>query len=623
MSRTLVLTLALALTLTASAAIPLAPLPPRILPLPNAPQLNPAAATNGRTTLVAWTYAYSPYVQAHTLHARLLGVHDAAINLGSGMSPQIATNGEEYLIAYSTGQSRFLWYPVPNVAVTLMRDDGTIATRRMIHDAIFARVHGATWSGTEWVVAFVADGNGFVMTLDRDLNPARKIALGPALRVGLTTIEGRVWAVHQRTEDTEVFPIDDLATRFRLAGAARMAGHIAVLGDLSRVALLDPHTGFSEPRPILATSDVPLQITLATPWKGGALFVFYGLNTLMLVTVDANGFRQEYTAALTDYTIQGGAAVAGTTLFAAAPWPDFQRAQVFAFPLEPWPTQPFTLDPTALVSIGNVAYQDAPVLASNGTTALAFWNQTIDDELHRATFMRSIDADGVPFGPVTQLPFTISQDADAIFDDRGFVVTWSASNAIYASANGGAPQLIGYGKAPAIARGFIVWCAADAVITGTPLRDDATPVVPGGFELLPSLPLSQGAPDIAPIAGGYRIVFDTFQNVMRVDVTAAGTVVDSEVIGDRPATPMIGGSLIAFSGRLIPNGAAPVDIHGSLITYVDRQSLYTVDVNGLTRLLLHDNTGAVTVVGDMPIVVYREGPLLVVASYPVKRRAVR
>ncbi len=616
MPRTLVLTLALALTVTASAAIPLAPLAPRILPLPNAPQINPAAATNGRTTLVAWTYAFSPYVQAHTLYARLLGVHDAAMNLGSGMSPQVATNGEEYLIAYSTGQSRFLWYPVPNVAVTLMRDDGTIATRRMIHDAISASVYGATWSGTEWVVAFTADGNGFVMTLDRDLNPVRRITLGPATRVGLTTIEGRVWAVHQRTEDTEVFPIDDQATRFRLAGAARMAGHIAVLGDLSRVALLDPHTGFSEPRPILATSDVPLQLALATPWKGGALFVFYGPNTLMLVTVDANGFRQEYTAALTDYTIRGGAAVAGTTLFASARWND--GMEVFAFPLQPWPSSPFTLEESRIVSIGNLAYQDNPLVASNGTTALAFWNQTIDGALHRATFMRAL-----PDGPVTQLPFTITDDADALFDDRGFLLTWSASNAIYASANGGAPQLIGYGTQPAIARGFIVWRASDAVITGTPLRDDATPVVPGGFELLPSLLLSQGAPDIAPIAGRYRIVFGTIQNVMRVDVTAAGTAVESEVIGDKPATPMIGGSLIAFSGRLIPEGAQPVDIHGSLITYASRGSLYTVDANGLTRLLLHGNTGAVTVAGDLPIVVYREGRLLMVASYPVKRRAVR
>ena len=638
MSRTpaLALSLALALTVTASAAVPLAPLAPRILPLAGAPQVDPAAATNGRTTLVVWTYAYSAYSEAHTLQARLLGVHDAAINLGRGAHAQAATNGGEYLIAHETPQSRFLWYPVPNVAVTLMRDDGTIATRRMIRDAISARVDAATWSGTEWVVALRADGKGFVTMLDRDLKPVRTIELGPAMRVGLTTIDGRVWAVHQRTEDTEVFPIDDQATRFHLAGRARMAGPIAVFEDLSRVALLDPRTGFSEPRPVLATSDVPLQLALATPWKGGALFAFYGLNTLMLATVDANGFRQEYGAALTNYSYPTGAAVAGTTLFASAPWPGapwpgVDAPQLFAFPLEPWPAHPFTLEEGTLVSVGNLAYQNAPLLASNGTTALAFWNQTIDDELHRATFKRSIDADGLPFGPVTQLPFTISEDADAVFDDRGFLLVWSVSNMIWASANGGAQQLIGYGTHPAIARGFIVWVASDAVITGTPLRDDATPVVPGGFELLPSLPLSQDAPDIAAIEGGYRIVFGTIQNVMRVDVTPAGTVIETEVIGDRPATPIIGGSLIAFSGRLIPEGATPVDIHGALITYQHRSALYTIDGDGLTRLLLPSDParlaflspGAVTVLGDKPIVVYYEGGQLRVASYPVKRRAAR
>lgn len=74
----------------------------------------------------------------------------------------------------------------------------------------FSTVNAVAWNGEAWVVGLVRNDNGFVLLLDRRLNVVRTIELGAARSVGLTTIDGAVWAVQQRESDTEVFAVDGM-----------------------------------------------------------------------------------------------------------------------------------------------------------------------------------------------------------------------------------------------------------------------------------------------------------------------------------------------------------------------------------------------------------------------------
>jgi hypothetical protein len=660
MPRALLLSLALLAAVTASAAVPIAPLEPRIGPLGNA-QSDPAAATNGTTTLVAWTNENSPYAETYNVYARLLGVHASAVDVGPGLLPQVAWNGETYLIANSIGASRFNRYPYANVAATVVRADGTIGTRRTIHTSLGAGVTAVAWTGAEWAVGIVSEGAGRVLLLDRELHVVRTIELGAARSAGLTTIDGAVWVVHQRTDDTEVFAIGDEETRFRVAGRARMVGRVAIVEDLLRVSIFDPLTGFPEPRPILATSDVPLQLVHLAPFGSGAILVVYSIvgKTMLLVTVDADGFRQEYTAALTGYTTLPAAAVAGSTLFVLAV-SEAQSFQIFGFPLQPWPRTAFTRSNDAIVSIGDFSLQHDAIVASNGTNAVAFWNQTIGDASTEAAFTRAIDANGVPYGLVTQLPFSIGPDADAVLDVERFVLVWTSPYGdVYASA-GGAPLLLGQGSHPAVAHGahgtFAVWRDRTGTVRGTPLRDDASPHVPGGFPILPSLTALQGAPAIAAVPQGYNVVWSA-EDVTSVILSPAGTPLTSSAMADATTgRPVMGGTLAAWPRMLAAFGGSgtfpfersvpqwgddwtPVAIDAMaggrhLVTIARGGALYTSVVTVVDgqivsetplRLLLDSvvDVNSVTVVDETPIVVFNHGRRVLVATYPVKRRAAR
>ena len=659
MPRSLLLVPVLLAALTASAALPIAPLEPRIGLLPES-QRDPAAVSNGTTTLVAWTDAALP-ARPMTIQARLLPIHDAAVEVGPGEKPQVAWNGNEYLIANSIGMYMFpARAPFPNVAVTIVHADGTIGPRRFVNTSLGATVNAVAWNGREWVLGFVSHGQGRVVLLDRELNVVRTIELGSARRADLTTIDGEVWVVHQRTDDTEVFATGDEGTRFRVAGRAHMVGRIAIVEDLLRVSLLDPRSGFPEPRPILATSDIPLSLVHAAPYGSGAVFAIwspYG-RTLLLVTVDAAGFRQEYTPVLTNHDFTPQVAVAGSTLFVEAHFGG--RSQIFGFPLQPWPRTPFALTREAIVSLFDYARQRDPVVASNGSTALAFWNQRTEDVDTEAAFMRAIDANGVPFGPITQLPFTLGRDVDVAYHGDRFVLVWTSPfGEVYAST-GGAPVLLGRGTAPAVARAahgtFVVWRNPDGIVAGTPLRDDATPHVPGGFPILPSLTTLQSAPAIAPVAYGFHVLWSA-EDVTSVIVSPAGTPLTSSALA--PATPgriVIGGTLAAWPRMLAAfggDGTFPVErvaqpwreelavvaIHPlgggrHLVTLAEGRTLYTSVVTVIDgriaghtppRLLLQQAVpeSSVAVVGEKPLAVYGDGRSVYVATYPVKRRAVR
>jgi hypothetical protein len=660
MSRSLLLG-SLLIALTASAAVPVAPLQPRIGPLPY-DQVDPAAATNGTTTLVAWTSAFSAYPQAHTIYARLLGVHASAVDIGPGVHPVVAWNGSEYLIANGIAGSRFSHPPFPNVAVTIVRADGTVGPRRLINTSTSTGATALAWNGTEWVVGIVSEGAGRVVLLDRDLNIVRAIELGEASNVGLTTIEGRVWVVHQRSDDSEVFRIGDEATRFRVAGHARMAGTLAIIEETLFASVLDPRSGFSAPRPILATSEIPLNLVHLAPYGSGALLVVYSVlgKTILLVPVDATGARIDFRPALTGYGILPGAAVAGSTLFIQAVTDTQATLQIFAFPLEPLPSVPFTPTNDAIVSLGDFARQNDAIIASNGASAVAFWNQTIDGTGNQAAFTRAVDANGIPYGPVTQLPFAIGRDTDVVLDGERFVLVWTTPYSEVYASTGGAPVLLGHGTGPAVARGthgtFVVWRGLDGVVTGTPLRDDGTPHVPNGFPILPSLTVPQSDPDIIAVEQGFNVLWSA-EEVTSVIVSPAGTPQASSGLADGVnGKVLMAGTLAAWPRMLAGFGGggtspeqryappwgddwAPVAIHAMdggrhLVTIRRGDTLSTsvvtvadghiVSVTPLRLLGDYDiGENGVTVVGDRPLVIFSTGRVVEVATQPVKRRAAR
>src|SRR5687768_12613304 len=89
------------LPLAASAA-------PNAVPLRNN-DAGAASATNGESTLVAWTNIYSVYSNNWSVYIRLLDspFDRNAIYVDRGEDPSVATNGRQYLVGYSWFLSRF------------------------------------------------------------------------------------------------------------------------------------------------------------------------------------------------------------------------------------------------------------------------------------------------------------------------------------------------------------------------------------------------------------------------------------------------------------------------------------------------------------------------------------
>ncbi|HYC89867.1 MAG TPA: hypothetical protein VEO54_11700 [Thermoanaerobaculia bacterium] len=626
MSRFLLLGFVLLASLGASAAIPIAPLEPRIAPNFSG-AVDPAAATNGTTTLVAWTVPHH-YPAGQRVQARLLGVHDAAVYLDHAARPQVGWNGHEYLVAHSHGAA-------------VVHGNGALGARARLQ---FWTVNAVAWNGSAWVVGFVREDQGLVMLLDRELNAVRTIELGAARSVRLTTIDGNVWAVHQREADTEVFPVDDGEPRFRLGGHARMIGPMAILEETLRLSFLDPRSGFSEPRPFMASFEIPLELVHAAPFGSGALFAIYSPvgKTLLLVTIDAQGHMQEYTAVLTGAATAPRVAVAGTTLFLG------NGRQIYQFPLQPWPREPFALTDAALVSLDNFAYRSEPSIVALDTHALVFWKELTENTYTEGSFMRAVDADGVPFGPVTRLPFTYTYDRKAVAHGDRFLFTWRDNGTLYAWTGGGAPVELGRGGSYDVAYGphgaFAVWHNHDRGISGTPLHADGSPVVPGGFVI--SSAVSEFGARIDVVPQGF-LVHGTREGTF---ISPAGTPLLSFPIGPEGG-PLAGGELLAWrngtllasaggehyvpqwAGAWTPFAIHPMEGGRHLVILHGERTLATsiVTVAGdrvvsdtEPRLLLDQlvDGSSITVIGGKPLVVYGYGQIWV-ATYPARRRAAR
>ena len=499
----------------------------------SSPDVNPDAATNGTTTLVAWTNESSPYIDTHDVYVRLLGAAQrGSIRVGRGFSPKVAWNGTEYLVAYGIAGSRFSSYPFPNVAVTMVHADGSLGPTRFIHTSVSAGTSGIAWNGREWM-AGVYDGSGRIVFLNRFLEVARPpIEIGNA-PVHFVEIKGTWWGVKAAAEGSEVFEIDG-GRRFTVAGKATMSGRLAVIANGTNLstATFDPRTGFSAPK---------LQFPNARllDFDDGRI-AFQKDGIVRAVTLDAYGnvsgstvlYEEQYATSLS--FIRDSILVSLRRVTTPGTGKDIYQ---FPFRLE-------ALDPSegTLVSASDRIVQYFPRIASTGTHAVAFWNQTTADG-RTVTLSRNIDANGLPFGAITQLPFVFWQDVDIAFDGEQFLFVWSDGQ-IFAS-NGGAPSALGRGSRPAVASGphgtFVVW-ESNGTIMGTPFPA----AVPGGFPILPSFSSGQGAPAITSVEDGFVVLW-TAEHIVSTVISPAGTPRSSSKLSNAQADPiLIEGRLAAW-----------------------------------------------------------------------------
>ena len=518
--------LVLAFFAFSATAVPLAPLAPSVVQTPY-DDIAPAVASDGTSTLVVWTYAFSPYFQAHSIYGRLMGRQESAFHIHNGYAPSVAWNGSEYLVGYGIGGSRFSSWPFWNAGATIVQQDGTLGVTRLLNFSPSGAVTDVAWDGDEWLVA-IRDVTARVVTLNRQLEVVRTADSGKAGTIDFVEIGGQWQTLLTQNGVSEL-------AGFSIAGSVRLAGSLAFVSrdnDLG-IATFDASSGFSPVRPLLGGAT----LLDAVPFGNGARIVYQIGSNVREAVVDARGQIVRTTTHVTNEPYPTDAAIGEDAVYVSTGlWRD-----IYAFPER------------ELVSVVRGDYQYAPLIASTGDHATTFWRQSLSD----TTFMRRIDANGIPFGPVAQLPYEISADADVVFDGDRFILVWATlSGEVFLADGTSPPLLLGHGTAPAIANGrsgaFVVWRSAGNVVVGTPYPA----VVPDGFAILPTGP-PQGAPDIVAAEEGFLVLWPEFRGRTTL-ITRAGTALSSYEYDLGQATTMIATpQLAAFASSLFaygPNG---------------------------------------------------------------------
>lgn len=560
----------LAFLLFASSALAaqIAPLPPQIAPLSYDDRF-PDSATNGDSTLVVWTNEFSPYLESHSIEMRLLdSLYDRlAMTLARGYAPRVTTNGSEYLVGYSIGGSRFSTYPYDNVAVTIVNTDGSRGATRAINNSVSGGIGGVAWNGTHWVVGFTSDASARAVLLARDLS-MQFVDLGAGRTDSIVEIDGAMWALRDdpAAASSELVEIRSDATtgrRFPIAAdqvriVPTDSGALAFISAAGGIAVarFDSTSGFSPIQSLSATAS----LHDVEQWNGGALLLVAPAESTSVVgvAVDSEGAIVQTTDLLTAVAPSGqlalGEARNGLLLFEARLDSDvtgYGRFNLYAYEL----TALAPLDPMSgeLISIADIARQHSGSIVTAADHALAVWTQTIGTRGNEAVFTRTVGPDGKPIGDPIQLPLTFYGSPSLVPDGDAFILLGvDASGKILAarlSSDGrllGPASEVGVGSSPAIAKSgddlFAVWVYADGQIRGTPLRHDGSPVVPGGFAILPKLVGAQGGPAIAAAPQGFQLLWSE-PSVTSVIISPAGTPLSrTEVSDDVPQKLLLASS---------------------------------------------------------------------------------
>ena len=273
--------LACILPLAASAA-------PNALPLRNN-DAGAASATNGESTLVAWTNIYSVYSNNWSVYMRLLDspFDRNAIYVDRGEDPSVATNGRQYLVGYSWFLSRFNnFLSYDNALVQLASPEGIkLGPPKAINHSIFGRLDAVAWNGQHWLVSYQAGqpSTAHVAFLDESLNIVARLELGIGTLFALEEIDERWWAFYGdevSTEAVELRPDGTTGTRFSTAPLALTAYNEQLTHGTAPLVLMqdgdhvdampfDPFTGFGERRTFLEAT----RLIDVKPFDGGSMLL--------------------------------------------------------------------------------------------------------------------------------------------------------------------------------------------------------------------------------------------------------------------------------------------------------------------------------------------------------------
>ncbi|HYC58653.1 MAG TPA: hypothetical protein VEK79_03725 [Thermoanaerobaculia bacterium] len=246
-----------------------------------------ASATNGASTLVAWTSMYSVYANTHAVYMRILDspFDRNAIGVGRGHEPRVATNGRQYLIGYSYLLSRFnTSVSYDNALVQLVSPEGVkLGPPKTINRSIFGGLSSVQWNGSHWVVAYQSGQPTIthVAYLDESLNIVARLELGMGTLLALENLDGHWWAIYQNSLSVDAVELRADGT----AGARFSTGPLPVTaynmhltrgaaplllmqdGDDVDAMPFDPFAGFGERRPFLQAT----QLIDVEPYETGSL----------------------------------------------------------------------------------------------------------------------------------------------------------------------------------------------------------------------------------------------------------------------------------------------------------------------------------------------------------------
>jgi hypothetical protein len=553
------LTAVLIPTIAGSATL-VAPAPHVMVPLPFE-NSDADGATNGSNTLVAWRQS-NLFSRSISINARLIderNPNSATISLGSGFNPTVASNGLDYLVGFETFSRLNVNYAP--VALRRIRQNGMVAEGRLLDTGSAGRplaaLGGIAWDGKHWLVGY-SDGASRVAILTEGLEEVvPPISLPGTLAPALEQVGGRWWAVFVDAEARghvieigsagvtgNAFELSSV-TSLHLAGLGSGAVAASVSGTRLEIRLFDPATGFSA---VTDSRDGGTIVDLE-PWRDGALLVETNANqTTRLSAIRTNGTIERSVRVIAREPALIDSPNGSAILHTAPAGPDLNDSILLALLLD-LPADGSSLNGT-IVSLIDAGQQSAPILGTTGSSAVVFWAENSSLAPAIALHALPVDSAGHPAGPVNVLPLEGVIPHDVSFDGSRFTLIGLRQSDVVATtitSDGrslGNVSVLGSGFGPQVevsnGRTFAAW-NQEGTIRGTALRSDATPEVPGGFEILPSFRNDQGAFALNALSDGFQLVVGGV-NVQSLTLTPAGTVRTLTVLSNASGTTMVAAS---------------------------------------------------------------------------------